>query len=139
MKCKQAEPLVAAYADGEVDALRAYWIKRHLRGCVGCTAKQHGILALRARIGAEVPYFVASPALHARVRATMGAVRAIGDCVLKQNFLIRFQVRLIVRVLQAETAELARVEFEKGGCRPRSNAEIVERAAGKRRRNSVGH
>ena len=75
MKCKQAEPLVAAYADGEVDALRAYWIKRHPRGCVGCTAKQHGILALRARIGAEVPYFVASPALHARVRATLGAVR----------------------------------------------------------------
>ena len=76
MNCKQAETLVAAYVDGEVDALRNYSIKRHLLGCAGCTARQHSILALRARIRAEVPYFVASPALHARVRATVGAVRA---------------------------------------------------------------
>jgi anti-sigma factor RsiW len=76
MNCKQAETLVAAYADGEVDALRTYSIKKHLLGCAGCAARHHGMLALRARIRAEVPYFVASPALQARVRATVGAVRA---------------------------------------------------------------
>ena len=76
MNCKQAETLVAAYTDGEIDALRNYSIKKHLLGCAGCTARQHSILALRARIRAEVPYFVASPALHARVRAAVGAVRA---------------------------------------------------------------
>ena len=76
MNCKQAEALVTAYTDGEGDALRNYSIKKHLLGCSGCTARQHSILALRARIRTEVPYFVASPALHARVRATMGAVRA---------------------------------------------------------------
>jgi anti-sigma factor RsiW len=76
MNCKQAETLVAAYVDGEVDALRNYSIKKHLLGCAGCTARQHSILALRARIRTGVPYFVASPALHARVRATVGAVRA---------------------------------------------------------------
>src|SRR6266568_7277113 len=76
MNCKQAETLVAAYTDGEIDALRNYSIKKHLLGCVSCTARQHSILALRARIRAEAPYFVASPALHARVRATVGAVRA---------------------------------------------------------------
>jgi anti-sigma factor RsiW len=76
MNCKQAETLVAAYVDGEIDALRNYSIKKHLRGCVDCIARQHSILALRARIRAEVPYFVASPALHARVRATVGAVGA---------------------------------------------------------------
>ncbi len=62
MNCKQAETLVAAYIDGEVDALRNYSIKKHLLGCAGCTARQHSILALRARIRAEVPYFVAPPA-----------------------------------------------------------------------------
>jgi len=76
MNCKQAETLVAAYADDEVDALRSHSIRKHLPGCAGCTARQRSILALRARIQAEVPYFVAPPALHARVRATMGAVRA---------------------------------------------------------------
>src|SRR6266496_2332715 len=76
MNCKQAEALVAAYADGEVGALGGYSIKRHLLGCADCRAKQDGILALRTRIRAEVPYFVASPALQARVRATVNAVRA---------------------------------------------------------------
>ena len=76
MHCEQARTLVAAYADGEVDALRNYSIKKHLLGCAGCTARHDGILALRARIQVEVPYFIASPQLHARVRATVGAVRA---------------------------------------------------------------
>jgi anti-sigma factor RsiW len=76
MNCKQAETLIAACADGEVDALRSYSIKQHLRGCPGCSGRYESVLALRARIRAEVPYFVAPPALHARVRATVDAVHA---------------------------------------------------------------
>src|SRR5205823_7836635 len=76
MNCKQAETMVSAYADDEVGALRSYSIRKHLLGCAGCTARQRSILALRAQIRGEVPYFVAPPALYARVRATMGAVRA---------------------------------------------------------------
>jgi anti-sigma factor RsiW len=76
MNCKQAQTLADAYADGEVDALRNYSIEKHLLGCAGCKARHHSILALRARIRTEVPYFVASPNLRARVRATVGAVRA---------------------------------------------------------------
>ena len=76
MKCNQAETLVAAFADGEVDALRNYSIKRHLLGCAGCAARYQSMLELRARIRGEVPYFVASPALRARIHATVGAMRA---------------------------------------------------------------
>jgi anti-sigma factor RsiW len=76
MNCKQLETLVAAYADGEVDALRSYSVKRHLPDCAGCAARHRSILALRARIRSEVTYFAASPALQARVRATVGAMRA---------------------------------------------------------------
>jgi len=76
MNCQQAETLVAAYADGEVDTLRNYSIKKHLLGCAGCAAKYQSVFELRTRILAEVPYFVASPALHTRVRAAVGAVRA---------------------------------------------------------------
>jgi len=75
MNCKQAETLVAAYADGEVDPLRSYSIKKHLLSCAGCMARHHSILALRARIRAEVPSFAASPALQARVRAMVRAAR----------------------------------------------------------------
>jgi len=76
MNCKQAETLVAAYADGEVDALRNYSIKKHLLSCAGCAASYQSMLELRARIRSEFPYFVASPALQSRVRAAVGAVRA---------------------------------------------------------------
>jgi anti-sigma factor RsiW len=76
MSCKQVQTMVAAYADGEVDALRNHSISKHLLGCASCAANYNRVLALRARIRAEVPRYVASPALHARVRAVVGAVRA---------------------------------------------------------------
>lgn len=76
MNCKQAEPLIAAYADGEVDAVREYSIRKHLIACAACAAEHGNVLALRARIRAEAPYFSASPALQARVHAMAGAVRA---------------------------------------------------------------
>ena len=76
VNCRQAEPLISAFADGEIDAPRGYAIEKHLLCCAGCAAMLHGILALRLRLRAELPYFVASPALQARVRATLGAVRA---------------------------------------------------------------
>ena len=76
MNCKQLETLIAAYADGEVDALRSYSMKKHLHDCAGCASRHRSILALRARIRTEVTYFVASPALQARVCATVSAMRA---------------------------------------------------------------
>ena len=75
MNCKQTQTLVAAYVDSEIDALRRYSIKKHLLDCADCAARHESILALRARILAEVPYFAAPPALHARVRATVGTLR----------------------------------------------------------------
>src|SRR6478672_9800842 len=76
MNCKEAETLAVACVDGEVDALRNYSINKHMLGCAGCAARYQSMLELRARFRAEVPYFVASPALHARVRATVGAIQA---------------------------------------------------------------
>ena len=75
MNCKQTQTLGAAYVDGEIDALRRYSIKKHLLDCADCAGRHESILALRARIRAEVPYFAASPALRARVRAAVGTLR----------------------------------------------------------------
>ncbi|MEP7061004.1 MAG: anti-sigma factor [Betaproteobacteria bacterium] len=76
MNCNEAGTLLAAYADGELDRLRAHAIEAHLRGCAGCEARHREVLALRARLRAEVPYFPATGALRARVDATLGAMRA---------------------------------------------------------------
>ena len=71
MNCNEAGMLVERYADGEIDSIQGRSIERHLRECAACSAKHQDVLALRARIGAEVPYFTATPALRERVRALL--------------------------------------------------------------------
>ncbi len=68
MNCHEAGTLVARYVDGEVDNIQARSIEQHLRTCAACAAKHDDMLALRAQIRAEVPYFAATPALRERVR-----------------------------------------------------------------------
>jgi anti-sigma factor RsiW len=84
MNCNEATPLVSAFADGEVDRLRAHALRRHLAGCADCTAKYEAVLALRDRLRAEVPCFVASPALRARVGA-IAADAAAADRALPRS------------------------------------------------------
>src|SRR6476661_5962188 len=76
MNCNEAGTLVAAYADGEIDGLRGDLLKKHFLGCAGCATQYQSVLALRARLRAEIPYFRASPALRARVDALLGAAGA---------------------------------------------------------------
>ena len=76
MNCNEAVTLVAAYADGEIDAPRGDLLKKHLLGCPGCATQYQSVLALRAQLRAEIPYFPASPALRARVGAVIGAMDA---------------------------------------------------------------
>jgi anti-sigma factor RsiW len=71
MNCNEAAATIAAYADGEVDGLRGHTIRKHLRACPSCAAKHQELLALHARIRAEVPYFNAPSALRERVLATV--------------------------------------------------------------------
>ncbi len=73
MKCTEAAAALAAYVDRETDWLHAHALRRHLRGCPRCAAEYDALVALRARIQAEVPRFTAPPALRARVRATLEA------------------------------------------------------------------
>jgi anti-sigma factor RsiW len=76
MNCDDAGTLVAAYADGEIDGLRRRSIEKHLRGCATCAAKHQEVLALRARLRAEVPYFKAPPELRARLHSLLAATHA---------------------------------------------------------------
>jgi anti-sigma factor RsiW len=71
MNCNEAGTLVARYADGEIDGLQGRSIEQHLGACAACAAKHQGLLALRARLRAEVPYFPAPPALRTRVRTLL--------------------------------------------------------------------
>ena len=74
MNCNDAEPLIAAYVDGETGRLQARSIRGHLAVCAGCTAQHDALVALRTRIRTDVPRYAATPALRARVLATLDAV-----------------------------------------------------------------
>src|SRR5258707_7631047 len=71
MNCNEAGTLVARYVDGDIDSVQGRSIEQHLHACAACAAKHQGLLALRAQIRAEVPYFPATPALRERVRALL--------------------------------------------------------------------
>ena len=75
MNCHEAVIWVNAYADGHIGALRRYSIERHLRACSACAEKHQGLLALRARLRAEAPYFKAPPELRTRLQAQFADTR----------------------------------------------------------------
>jgi anti-sigma factor RsiW len=76
VKCENAQTLVAAYADGELDGIRRHSVEKHLRTCARCAAAHAEILTLRARVRKEAPYFAAPPGLQERVRATIASTPA---------------------------------------------------------------
>ena len=76
MNCDHAQPLIDAYADGELDALRRLFIEKHLRTCARCAEQHAELLALRRRLRAEAPYFAAPAALTERVRAMVASTPA---------------------------------------------------------------
>ena len=69
--CHEANALLAAYGDGELDPVRSAAMERHLLGCAECAAKRDQLVSLRARIRAEVPYHHAPASLRPRVRAAL--------------------------------------------------------------------
>ena len=75
MNCNDASAVIAAYADGEVDGLRAHTIRKHLRACPDCAAKHQAILDLRARIRTQAPRYEAPAALRERVTALAESAR----------------------------------------------------------------
>ena len=85
MNCHEAGIWFGAYADGHIGALRRYSIQRHLRACAGCAAKHQGLLALRARLRAEAPYFKAPPELRARLHARFADTRATTPAARAQS------------------------------------------------------
>ncbi len=76
MICNESTAVIAAYADGELDRPHRHAFEKHLRDCPECSARHQGVMALRARIHAEVPRYDAPPALRARVLAAVDKARA---------------------------------------------------------------
>jgi anti-sigma factor RsiW len=78
MNCDEAEVLLHALVDREVDAGRAQRIITHVGGCASCAAQLRRCEAVRAVMSNAALRFSAPPGLRARIKATVpaAAVRA---------------------------------------------------------------
>lgn len=50
MNCEETKKLVDAYADRELDLVKALELERHLGECTSCSARHAGLLALRSAV-----------------------------------------------------------------------------------------
>jgi anti-sigma factor RsiW len=67
VNCSEAETLIAAQLDGELDAMRGRGLVAHLAGCAACAAERASLVELKARIGGAAPYHRAPPPLRHEV------------------------------------------------------------------------
>jgi anti-sigma factor RsiW len=70
MNCEEAQQLLPAYGDGELDLPRALALEQHIESCAACTAALRSQRALRQAVR-SVPYYRAPDTLRARLRAQL--------------------------------------------------------------------
>jgi anti-sigma factor RsiW len=73
MNCSECQPLLEAYADGELDLVRHVELEAHLKGCPACAGRLEAIAARQARIRDSVPRFAAPPQLRRNIQAALRA------------------------------------------------------------------
>lgn len=71
MTCADAQPLLSAYFDRELDVPTSLEIERHLHECPGCAATVSDHAALRAAVGAGALAFAPPRGLERRVHAAL--------------------------------------------------------------------
>lgn len=71
MDCQEAQKLLHAYVDGELDLVTSLEVERHLRECPACAAAQARLQAVRAALRGGAPVFTPPPDLEGRIRATV--------------------------------------------------------------------
>jgi anti-sigma factor RsiW len=67
--CRDARPLLPAYADGELDLVRHLQVEHHLADCGDCGDRERGLRSLRAAVAGGAPYHRAPESLRARLAA----------------------------------------------------------------------
>lgn len=71
MDCTQAQDLLDAYLDGELELLPTLEVERHLAGCTACAHTLAGLQAIQAALRAAPLRYEPPHRLEARVRAAL--------------------------------------------------------------------
>ncbi|MBZ5535010.1 MAG: anti-sigma factor [Acidobacteriia bacterium] len=68
MSCKEEQPLLEGYFDGELDLVRNVEVEAHLQECGACSAEYQGLQELRSVLGSGSLYLKAPAGLQRRVQ-----------------------------------------------------------------------
>ena len=71
MNCPQTQPLIALYADGELDAARVLELEQHLRDCPACAAAWRELQSMKKAMRSESLYFPAPAELRRNLLAEL--------------------------------------------------------------------
>src|SRR5580658_7154476 len=74
-----AETRLQAYFDGEVDALAAADVERHIEGCAECRAALAELQEMRSALKRELPFVRTPPELAARLAAALDQESALRE------------------------------------------------------------
>ena len=69
MNCREAEPLLNSYLDGELDLVRALEVEAHADQCAACAAVLESEKRLAAAVS-KAPYYRAAASLRARLESS---------------------------------------------------------------------
>jgi anti-sigma factor RsiW len=75
MTCDEAEILLHALLDGELDAGHAHEVETHLATCERCTSQLAAYRAMHAAMATDAMRFTAPPQLRRRIEASLPAAR----------------------------------------------------------------
>jgi anti-sigma factor RsiW len=65
--CREAEELLGAYLDEELDLSRSLDVEAHARECAACAARLRRMEAAREAVGSKAPYYAAPAELRQRI------------------------------------------------------------------------
>jgi anti-sigma factor RsiW len=77
MPCAETNSRLEAYFDGELDALSAAAMERHIDGCVQCREALEGLQKLRRSLRRDLGFDGATPELRSRVEAALDREAAL--------------------------------------------------------------
>ena len=75
MICREAQELIHAYVDGELDLVRNLEMERHFHDCPACSAAYEKLRVMRSAIASNAPYFRPPDSFEARLRARLHEAR----------------------------------------------------------------
>jgi anti-sigma factor RsiW len=84
MDCREAQPLLSAFVDGELDLVRHVEVEQHIQLCPTCSPRVENLRAARVALRSGLPRFTAPAGLEQRIRESLRASPAVAPVAARE-------------------------------------------------------